>query len=69
MDLDELKRNYTQLLIRGGHDKKDSIRKIMNATAAQREGSPYSRAEEVTHILADIFGFDAVPRAPVTNHL
>ena len=68
MNFDELCRNYTQVLIRGGHEKKDIIRKAVRATAEQRKSSPYSREEELKHILVDIFGFGVVPHSPVTNH-
>ncbi len=61
MNLRELCHYHTQLLIRGGHKKKDSIKMVVQATADQRRGLPYSKAEELTHILADIFGFDVVP--------
>ena len=68
MNFKELCRNYTQLLIRGGHEKKDSIKMVVEATADERRGLAYSKKEELKHILADIFGFDGVPHAPVTSH-
>ena len=68
MNLDELHRNYTGVLVRGGHEKKDSIMKVVQATKDQRKDLPYSKVVELKHILADIFGFDAVPHAPVANH-
>jgi len=68
MNLDELHRNYTGVLVRGGHEKKDSIMKVVQATKDQRKDLPYSKVDELKHILADIFGFDAVPHAPVANH-
>ena len=38
MNFKELCRNYTQLLIRGGHKKKDSIKMVVEATADERRG-------------------------------
>lgn len=67
MTFKELCRNYTQLLIRGGHEKKDSIKMVVEATEDERRGLAYSKKEELKHILADIFGFDGVPHAPVTS--
>ena len=68
MNWKEILDNYARLLIRGGHEKKDSISKVMRATGGERKGTPYGRLEELQHILADIFGFDVVPHAPLNHH-
>ena len=68
MNYEELQQNYARFLFRGGHEKYDSIKKILRATKDQRKGMPYSKVEELKHILADIFRFDVVRHAPVTNH-
>lgn len=68
MNYKEILDNYARLLIRGGHEKKDSISKVMRVAGGERKGTPYGRLEELQHILADIFGFDVVPHAPLNHH-